>query len=76
MREVARGARRLTCPVPPELSRHGVARDGDVTRHPAGADTMIIPSVPSGVPGPGRLWRAMAPPTSPCSEAIVRARRG
>jgi hypothetical protein len=68
-------ARRLTPPLPEDMNRHGVARDADVTRHHAGDDEMILPSLESLVQGSRGRWRCMAHLSTLSSDAIVRTTR-
>src|SRR5919201_6601951 len=52
-------------PLAKELSRRGVARHADVTRHDTGDDTMTIPSLSHVVQGLGArrvVFRGMSPP--------------
>jgi Bifunctional DNA primase/polymerase, N-terminal len=56
---------RPTDPLPEEVSRRGIARHADVTRHHAGDDMMTIPSFPPFVQGLGEsrdVLRGMSPP--------------
>jgi hypothetical protein len=56
---------RPTDPFPEEVSRRGVARRADATRHHAGGYTMTIPSFHHGVQGLGAsraVLRGMSPP--------------
>src|SRR5919198_3354630 len=56
---------RLTCPSAEDLSRRGVARHADVTRHHAGGDSMTIPPFHHVVQGLGasrEVLRRISPP--------------
>jgi hypothetical protein len=73
VREVAK---RRTAPLAEAMSRRGVARGADATRHLAGENMMILPSRQSFVQGRGGRWRGVAQALSLSADAMLRVRKG